>query len=227
MTTCPPAPLKSSGGPTIVVASLMRSGTHLLLDTLFNNYSEFRRFPLFVDFDAYARKELPLEPLSSLRGVLIKTHYPETPLPSAYADALAAIASRSIVLTPTRNQDEVRTSLTKWGVDCTSNDFADIKTQFENFWTPFSPTLIPFTQLLDATGIQSVLLQLNQLTGLNCRRLHSPVMPANLRLGVYIDKLLTRLAGSKAPRINTTIGYRLSEKKTSRMANRGAVQAGR
>lgn len=213
MTTCPPAPLISRAGPTIVVASLMRSGTHLLLDTLLNNYSEFRHLPLFVDFDAYARNGLPLEPLVSLHGKLIKTHHPETSLPKPYSDALSTIASRSIVLTPNRNPEQVRISLSKWGVDVSPTQFAKIKSQFEDFWSPFSPTLIEFAKLLEPEGVKSVLHQLDQLAGLKCERIASPIMPANSRLGVYVDKFLTRIAGSRAPRINTTIGYRLSEKR--------------
>ncbi|SPE62392.1 hypothetical protein SBV1_820025 [Verrucomicrobia bacterium] len=35
-------------------------------------------------------------------------------------------------------------------------------------------------------------------------------MPARSRLGVYLDKVVTRALGCHAPRINTTIGYRLT-----------------
>src|SRR5262245_46905598 len=85
-TTCPPAPLVSGHGPLIIVASLMRSGTHLLLDSFFNNFPELRRVPLFVDFDAYQRAGLPVGPLQSVQGIIVKTHYPETPLAEPYAE---------------------------------------------------------------------------------------------------------------------------------------------
>ncbi len=212
-TTCPPAPLRSNSGPTVVVASLMRSGTHLLLDALFNNYPIFRRFPLFVDFDAYARQGLPIDPLRSIQGVLIKTHYPETPLPATYVTALSEIATRSIVLTPIRDIEEIRTSLSKWDVEFTPLQLAEIKSRFELFWYPFSPTAIEFTQLLDANGVKLILSKLDKLTGLTSLRINEPVMPAQSRMGVYVDKLLTRIVGRRAPRINTTIGYRLSEKR--------------
>src|SRR4051812_42875729 len=81
-TTAPPAVLPSADGPLIIVASMMRSGTHLLLDSMFNNFPPLRRTPLFVDFDSYERQALPVDPLRSLRGAVIKTHYPETPLAS-------------------------------------------------------------------------------------------------------------------------------------------------
>jgi hypothetical protein len=211
-TTCPPAPLVSGAGPTIIVSSLMRSGTHLLLDSLFNNYLALRRFPLFVDFDAYERQGLPVTPLNTLCGVVIKTHYPETPLAGPYATALAKIAARSIVLTPNRNSEEVRNSLAKWGMDFSPAEFADIENRFKKFWSQYSPTVVEFRRLLDPAGVQSVLGQVSQRTGLESERSTKPVMPASSRYGVYFDKTLTRIAGGRAPRINTTIGYRLAPK---------------
>src|SRR5579859_7066083 len=87
-TTCPPAPLVNGEGSLIIVCSLMRSGTHLLLDAMFNNLPALRRRPLFVDFDAYERTGLPVSAFASATGMVIKTHYPQTPLKEEYASAL-------------------------------------------------------------------------------------------------------------------------------------------
>src|SRR5579883_635962 len=97
-TTCPPAALVSREGPVIIVPSIMRSGTHLLLDSLFNNFPTLRRTPLFIDFDAYERGALPVEPLASISGVVIKTHFPQISLSEPYASTLTALASRAFII---------------------------------------------------------------------------------------------------------------------------------
>jgi hypothetical protein len=201
--------LVSGEGPTIIVASLMRSGTHLLLDSLFNNVPTLRRSPLFVDFDAYERSKLPLEPLKGLRGVVIKTHFPETPLAPQYESALAELASRAVVFTPRRSSEEVRLSLAKWGMNLSRAEFGQIEDRFKKFWEQFSPTVVEFRSLLDPVSLSSVLGQIMERTGLKSKAGTRPVMPARSRLGVYLDKVATRVAGARALRINTTIGYRL------------------
>jgi hypothetical protein len=211
-TTCPPAPLISGDGPLIIVASLMRSGTHLLLDSLFNNFSSLRRSPLFLDFDAYQRQSLPPAPLNSITGVVIKTHFPETPLAEPYASALAALAPRALVLMPRRPTSEIRKSLAKWGVEVSAAEFDEIESRFLNFWTPFSPLTIEFSALLNPPKVQALLAEIAKRASPGLRQNSKLVMPSQSRFGVYVDKLLTRLSGKSAPRINTTIGYRLSSR---------------
>jgi len=211
-TTCPPAPLVSGDGPLIIVASLMRSGTHLLLDSLFNNFSTLRRSPLFLDFDAYQRQSLPPAALNSIAGTVVKTHFPETPLAEPYASALAALAPRALVLMPRRPTAEIRKSLAKWGVDVPAAEFDEIESRFLNFWTPFSPLTVEFSALLNAPKVQALLAEIAKRAGSSLRLNSKLVMPSPSRFGVYVDKLLTRLSGKSAPRINTTIGYRLSSK---------------
>ena len=190
----------------------MRSGTHLLLDSLFNNFSALRRSPLFLDFDAYQRQTLPPAPLKSINGVVIKTHFPETPLAEPYASTLAALAPRALVLMPRRPTTEIRKSLAKWGVDVPAAEFDEIESRFLNFWTPFSPLTVEFSALLNPPKVQALLAEVAKRAGPGLRLNSKLVMPSQSRFGVYIDKLLTRISGKSAPRINTTIGYRLSSK---------------
>jgi hypothetical protein len=212
-TTCPPAPLPTAERPLIIVASLMRSGTHLLLDSLFNNFSELRRVPLFLDFDAYERTSMPIAPLQSLRGAVVKTHYPETPLAPPYQNALETLASKAFIFIPRRSAEEVRRSLAKWGMEFSTAEFAELEERFEKFWSRFSPSPVEFRSLLEPSAMQILLAQIAQKSGLKPPTLRLPVMPAHSRAGVYIDKLLTRILGRRAPRINTTIGYRLPPKR--------------
>lgn len=208
-TTCPPAPLVS-GGPLIIVPSLMRSGTHLLLDSLFNNFPMLRRTPLFVDFDAYQRQALPSEPLNFLTAVTIKTHFPETPLAEPYASRLASLASRALILMPRRTASDIRRSMEKWGMEFSPDEFAEVERRFQNFWAPFSPLIVDFPALLDPARLRLFLGLVAERAGLDFKENKNPCMPARHRWGVYFDKALTRVFGRKAPRINTTIGYRLS-----------------
>lgn len=197
----------------IIVPSLMRSGTHLLLDSLFNNFSALRRKPLFVDFDAYERAKLPVEPLAALRGVTIKTHFPEVEMAEAYSKVLAQVASKAVVLTPRRPAKEILRSLEKWGMAPPAAEFAAIEAKCDAFWAPFAPLKVEFASLLDAAKLNEVLDRIAQRTGLK-RNGATPVMPSKNRLGVYLDKGLTRLLGRGAPRVNTTIGFKLARRKS-------------
>jgi hypothetical protein len=212
-TTCPPAPLVPGEGPIIIVPSLMRSGTHLLLDALFNNFPALRRRPLFVDFDACERVGRPPGPFTSVNGVTIKTHYPQVELAGPYSSALTSAAARALILTPRRPAAEIRKSLAKWGENFTAEEFAEIERCFDAFWGPFSPITVNFATLLESGGIESLMRLVMERTGLAPGRNKPPVMPARHRSGIYFDKVLTRLLGRGAPRINTTVGYRLPHRR--------------
>ena len=199
-TTCPPAPLVSREGPVIIVASIMRSGTHLLLDSIINNIPALRRTPLFIDFDAYARRALPPGPLGDVHGTIIKTHYPHTALADPYAATLARLASRAIILAPCREPEAVRRSLAKWGQIHSAAEFAEIKNRFDAFWRPFDPVKVDFQTLLEARGIESLMREVAKRGGFQLSGRKQPVMPATSRLKVYCDKILTRILGQRAPR---------------------------
>ena len=212
-TTCPPAPLAPGDGPLIIVPSLMRSGTHLLLDALFNNFAALRRRPLCVDFDACERAGRSPEPLATISGVTVKTHYPQVELTGPYVSALTTMAARALILTPRRPAAEIRKSLAKWGENFTAEEFAEIERRFDAFWGPFSPVTVNFTTMLDVGGIESLISVVAERTGLAPGQKKVPVMPARRRFGIYFDKVLTRLLGRCAPRINTTVGYRLAHRR--------------
>jgi hypothetical protein len=211
-TTSPPAPLAPGDGPLIIVPSLMRSGTHLLLDALFNNFPALRRRPLFIDFDAYERAGLPPEPLANLNGVTIKTHYPQVGLTGPYLAALQTLAARAFIVAPRRPAEQIRKSLAKWGENISVEEFAELEKRVEAFWGPFSPMTVQFKTLLDPAGVQALISSVAERTHLDPKSGNQPVMPARSRLGIYCDKVLTRMLGRAAPRINTTIGYRLVPK---------------
>ncbi|MDB6066748.1 MAG: pgi [Pedosphaera sp.] len=214
-TTCPPAQLVSGSGPLVIVTSMMRSGTHLLLDSLFNNFPAMRRCPLFLDFDAYERGKLPVAPLADVKGMTVKTHYPQTELAGPYASALAAMAGRAVVLAPRRSGEEIRRSLAKWGMEYSVEEFAELERSFSAFWAPYAPVQVDFATLLDPVKMKDMIKLIADRTGLPLPERKLPIMPARHRYGAYFDKGLTRLLGSRAPRINTTIGYRLGPRQAA------------
>lgn len=212
-TTCPPGPLVSGDGPLIIVPSIMRSGTHLLLDALFNNFPALRRQPLFVDFDAYERAKLPSAPLASLNGVIIKTHYPQVELAPEYVSALKTLAARAIIVMPKRPAEAIRKSLAKWDEHYSPEAFTQLEQRYEEFWKPYAPVTAGFASLLDAAGVKALISLVAERTKLTPRS-GPPLMPARGRYGIYWDKVLTRMLGRAAPRINTTIGYRLAPRQS-------------
>jgi hypothetical protein len=208
-TTCPPGPVRAGAGPLVLVPSLMRSGTHLLLDSLFNNFSLMQRRPLFLDFDAYERAGLNAGVLESVGGLTIKTHYPEVDLAVEYSRVLKQLASKAVIITPVRPHDEIQRSMAKWGLQVSLAELEQIQARFDLFWGEFDPIKIDFRSLLDDEAMSGWLVQVGRRLATAPRYAGRVLMPAKSRLGVYCDKMLTRLLGSVAPRINTTIGYRL------------------
>jgi hypothetical protein len=210
-TTCPPGPLVSGDGPLVIVPSIMRSGTHLLLDALFNNFPALRRRPLFVDFDAYERAKLPPAPLASLNGGTIKTHYPQIELAPEYLSALKTLAARAFIVTPKRPAEAIRKSLAKWDEHYSPEAFMELERRCDEFWKPFAPLTVSFSSLLDVAGVKALVALVAERTNLTPRS-GPPMMPARGRYRIYFDKILTRVLGAGAPCINTTIGYRLASR---------------
>ena len=215
-TTCPPAALVGADGPLIIVPSLMRSGTHLLLDTLFNNFPALRRKPLFVDFDAYRANGLhrQLRLFASINGIVIKTHFPlQVPLagPLTFRFSRRLLRARLCCGRIVKGRESANRLQSGTRIIRRRN-LRNWRKIFENFWVPYSPLIVDFTTLLNSDGVARFIEQVKKKTGLQIRVPFQPVMPARSRVGIYMDKILTRAFGCKVPRVNTTIGYRLKPK---------------
>ena len=72
----PPGIIGPAGGKSIIVPSLMRSGTHVLIDLLLNNVPGYRRAPLNVDLDHYLAGKNSLDALNRCGSYVMKSHYP-------------------------------------------------------------------------------------------------------------------------------------------------------
>ncbi len=72
-------PGAANGTPHVVVAAQMRSGTHLLIDLILNNFPVYRESPLYLDLERYRLSDLETSRIPDLRGLVIKTHCVPTP----------------------------------------------------------------------------------------------------------------------------------------------------
>lgn len=201
---CPPGPVPLGDHPPIIISSLMRSGTHLLMDLLLNNLPEYRREPLYVDFDQYVFRGHDRAQLLRAGSCLIKTHVAQRPFDKSVRQLLGELGARGLVIIPQRPIDAVRASMAKW-----SRPVADEAEEKQNlFWQGVEPLTIEFPELLEPEATGTFLQSVRSRLGLPAAS-QPPILAANSTSRVLWDKLQTRLRGSRAGRLNTTIGYRL------------------
>lgn len=204
----PPGRLPQGAAPPVVVASLMRSGTHLLIDLILNNFAAYRHTPLYVDADAWFRAGNPPSDLASLEGCVVKTHFPQlrdgASGPAAEA-ALDRLATRAVVFQPRRDSDPVFDSLQRFGYRGDRAAFEAERESFESFWAKYDPVILEFADLADPASSHQCLLEMAEV-------LHQPppatpvLSPAKSDArSILWSKALTRLLGRRARRINTSI----------------------
>jgi hypothetical protein len=216
----PPGRLTPGDRPALVVATPMRSGTHILIDLLLNNLPAYRRQPLYADLDQFCRHARRTEAVTvapaDFRGYVVKTHYPtginETPEDAAL---VSSVAREAIVLTVDRPLEEIKASLERWvaeapcgGSTRPQRHVDEIEArlpQFRAFWRERAHIALQFRDLFDAAQMTVAMDRIATLTGAARRPVYAPPpKPAQLTR-IHIDKTLTRLLGAGAPRINTTI----------------------
>ncbi len=208
---CPPGVPSAGEGPPIVVASLMRSGTHLLIDSLLNNCSVLRRSPLYIDLDQLLSRSTPEEALSLIKrsgAYVVKTHYPQLGGDEpARRRVMEALCELGAAITVTREQGAVERSFAVFSDRDAAIDLSDEYQRFAEFWSPRATLSLSFE---DLTGHWTDAIERAwQATGLTPDPTQRPPLGRSHRYRVYLNKLLTRLVGRRAPMINTTIGFAL------------------
>lgn len=206
--TCPPGiPGAANGTPHVVVAAQMRSGTHLLIDLILNNFPVYRESPLYLDLERYRLSDLETSRIPDLRGLVIKTHCPHASDRLEAARDIEPLTRRYPVVMPVRDRHEVVRSMQRfgeWGAAQSMDPHIDA---FERYWADVPKLSLPFRKLLDPEALPEVVRALEQHLGTPA--IASPVgpRPVTQRRRILLDKSLTRLLGARAPRINTTIGF--------------------
>lgn len=217
---CPPGPILPGEGPFILVATVMRAGTHLLIDSILNNFPRYRRFPLFINLDGIPNGRIP-ELLSS-GGYLIKTHFPQVGDHPDRAPLIEAVARRSRILTIYRDPKATYRSTRAWlDEESKGNDMMSVAEseegyneslrRFNEFWGRFEHLQIDFRDLTSPQKQPETIRQIGEWLGQEPR---SPMVfpyPKTAKFKVYTAKALTRIVGRRAPVINTTIRFGRTE----------------
>ncbi|MEM8729300.1 MAG: hypothetical protein AAGF79_05215 [Pseudomonadota bacterium] len=209
----PPGMPRAQGRSNIVVATPMRSGTHLVIDTILNNIPAFRNQPLYIDLDQCWRQTGEekdfITPITPDTGFVIKTHLPIGWKADGLADArLSAILDTTTVITVHREYEDVIKSLKRWH----KSDFDTFALRFENeyhqfwrFWQNRPQIRVSFDEIFQPEKMTDLLDLLCRKTGTVRAGRFVPPPRLQRKLPVYFDKAATRLVGRHAPRINTTI----------------------
>lgn len=206
--TCsPPAQIPEGHGIPCLVLTRPRSGTHLLIDLILNNYRVYRGSPLYVNADRLLHSGRGAE-LERIGAVVIKSHYPYMSFTDDESEYLRALACRSHVILTNRPYEDAAKSardmmpevLTELDVDRESSilqRLCDSSLGFETF---------AFEELTDPSRVDDVLVRVTGLLGVEHRRRSIAARPKIQRRRLLIDKMMTRVFGRRAPRINTGIG---------------------
>lgn len=213
LVVCPPGLLEPGDPPNIVVATKVRTGTHLLIDSILNNFPAYRRRPLYVSLDNLLRDEATAADnarrLIQCGGYVVKTHFPQVFERAAYRDPLVRkIAENSIIISTARSQTESLRSIKNWGelpaILENQSAFGHSVERFDSFWSQYDKLIVPFLDLVDRSAYPSVIKEIANHIGQEHGQVLVAPRPKSSRFSIYIDKALTRLFAQKAPVINTT-----------------------
>ena len=205
----PPGAIEGGEGRPILVPSLMRSGTHVLIDLILNNLAAYRRTPLYIDLDQCLMRGVSAQQILAGGSYVLKTHYPSLSCPDQARSTLRQIAAEAIIIQPVRDPEEIFRSQSTWGMNA-RQEFEVSMAAFEEFWKPFKSLQIPFSAMTAERPCQEVLEQLCTSTGQPMPE--SPIYPPHRQstAQVLFHKALTRLLGHRSPVINTTIAFALT-----------------
>jgi hypothetical protein len=204
----PPGRLRDAGpGEIVLVASLMRSGTHVLIDCILNNFARYRRRPLYIDLDQFVGQGFAWRQLAERAGpYLVKTHFPQVESPGL-EEAVTRLLGAAKVVIPRRSAADVLRSSETFDTGLTRDALKRSLERFDHFWSRVPHLSIEFAQLIDRTHAPAQIERLAEF--LQASPQVPPLLPpdAAQRLGIYAAKLATRLLGDRAPIINTTIRF--------------------
>ena len=209
----PPGKVVSFGRRNIIVATPMRSGTHILIDLILNNIPAYRNRPLYVDLDQCVKtSQNEFDYLSPIRpdlGYVLKTHMPIGMAPDKADDPrIAQLLETSCVITIRRSREEVCRSLGRWrGTDQSEAEekFGADYDAFWDHWKDVPQIEVAYTELFRPASMRQLIHELAAQTETSCRQYFTGVPSKEGKRAILFHKAWTRLLGHRAPRINTTI----------------------
>lgn len=216
-TMCPPGRIVPALGaplPLILVPTLMRSGTHVLIDLILNNFAPYKRRPLYVNLDEVlnsGQAEAIVPRLLDYGTYVIKTHFPQAWTAGNRAPVFDSLTSNAIIVSTTRDTNEICRSTQRfpelYRMFRDDEDLYASLDRFREYWEPFNPLTIPFQSLVRGEGVEEFLHALAERIGIRRNPQLVPPIGKQFRTRVYFAKVLTRLLGHRAPVVNTTIGF--------------------
>ena len=149
-TVAPPGRLRDTGpGEIVLVASVMRSGTHVLIDCILNNFDRYRRRPLYVDLDQLVRQGLDWRRIVDQAGpYVVKTHFPQVQY-TGLKEAVTQLLGAARVVIPERSAEDVLRSSEAFDTGMTTDELRQSLRTFEQFWSRVPHLPVEFAQLVD------------------------------------------------------------------------------
>ncbi len=208
-TVCPPGKLQPSviKRPLVVVASYPRSGTHLLIDLILNNFPAYRREPLYVNLDEYIRQGLDVEELIQIGGYVVKTHYPESTFSADNHAAYQRVFTNAIVIGPHRANEQIVRSYQRMTDLKRKAEVISTLQDYLDFWQEHPKQRFEFSDLINPAETHALLGRLGELLGVEHAATEVGPPDRNRYLRVCIRKLGTRLFGNRLSKVNTTVGF--------------------
>jgi hypothetical protein len=188
----------------------MRSGTHLVIDLLLNNVAGYRQSPLYLDYDSYIFEGFCEEALLNAGSCVVKTHVAHRPFDQHAGNTLKALAERGVVIIPVRDPEKIHRSMINFGYHASPGEFAALHARHLEFWKGHDPVLVNFEDLLNPGKAGKFLAEVRERAGLDAAaKAAVPFVALASRTTNLLRKLRTRIQGCKAPRINTSVGFKL------------------
>lgn len=207
----PPGSLEQSSGTPVIIASLMRSGTHLLIDSVLNNCKELRRNPLYIDLDQFINTypfPAACNDILNAGSYIVKTHYPQLGGESQrHKEIIQLLSKNAKVIAVTRDLNEISSSFQAFSGSEHLPDLNDVHSKFTSFWSDQDALCLNYKDLVN--NWDEAMTKFWQYTGLSPELKTRRPPRKNQKTLAYCNKLLTRLLGNRAPIINTTIGFSL------------------
>lgn len=210
----PPGEIIELGrGRPIIIASFPRSGTHIMIDSILNNFPHYRNIPLYLDFDQFSnsryKPESVLDEICNSR-LIIKTHYPHRNLYTHEDDITSSIErliEKAFVIKVERDKQRIKASYEK-GFGKVSNIECEIEL-FDEYWQNKADIIVNFNELVNKDTLPKVIEQISdKLNEEHVRKVIFPP-PPDAFLQVGVQKIATRLLGKRTPfSVNTTIQFK-------------------
>ena len=208
-TVAPPGKLRPSANPLplVVVAAFPRSGTHVLIDLILNNFPAYRRVPLYVNLDEYLLQGLDVDDLIQKGGYVVKTHYPEKHFCSDNHEAYEKVFANAAIFVPIRSERDIFCSFQKMVDSKRKEHLVEDHAAFWEFWSKKAVHTFLFACLITPEKAVPILDEIQSHLGL--QRAKRAIGPPDKRhrLKVYLRKLATRIFGNRLRIVNTTVGF--------------------